>query len=132
MSQAFEENREHIEGLLNPDINISMLIDDDNYRVSSDEKHFINIGVTNNMQYMAESPSICYPVSINNVEYIISDEYYNSNMSFPIRLTFLIILFMLSTATLLFFFFIINLIFLLILEKLINLKKNEEYLNDIY
>ena len=132
MSQAFEENREHIEGLLNPDINISMLIDGDNYMVSSDEKDFINIRVNNSTQYIIDPPSICYPVSINNGEYIIIDEYYNSNMSFPIRLTFLIILFMLSTATLLFFFFIINLIFLLILEKLINLKKNEEYLNDIY
>lgn len=118
MSQAFEENREHIEGLLNPDINISMLIDDDNYRVSSDEKDFINIRVNDAMQYLIDPPSICYPVSINNGEYIISDEYYNSNMSFPIRLTFLIILFMLSTAALLGFSFIINLIFLLILEKI--------------
>lgn len=132
MSQAFEENREHIEGLLNPETNISMLIDGDNYMVSSDEKNFINIRVNNNMQYIIDPPSICYPVSINNGEYIISDEYYNSNMSFPIRLTFLIILFMLSTATLLFFFFIINLISLLILEKLINLKNNKEYVNDIY
>ena len=132
MSQAFEENREHIEGLLNPETNISMLIDGDNYMVSSDEKNFINIRVNNSTQYIIDPPSICYPVSINNGEYIISDEYYNSNMSFPIRLTFLIILFMLSTATLLFFFFIINLISLLILEKLINLKNNKEYVNDIY
>lgn len=118
MSQAFEENREHIEGLLNPDINISMLIDDDNYRVSSDEKDFINIRVNDAMQYLIDPPSICYPVSINNGEYIISDEYYNSNMSFPIRLTVLIILFMLSTAVLLGFSFVINLLFLLILEKI--------------
>ena len=41
MSQAFEENREHIEGILNPETNISMLIDDDNYRVSSDEKNLL-------------------------------------------------------------------------------------------
>lgn len=118
MSQAFEENREHIEGLLNPETNISMLIDGDNYMVSSDEKDFINIRVNNSTQYIIDPPSICYPVSINNGEYIISDEYYNANMSFPIRLTFLIILFMLSTAALLGFSFIINLIFLLILETI--------------
>lgn len=116
MSQAFEENREHIEGLLNPETNISMLIDDDNYRVRSDEKKFINIRVTNNMQYIIDPPSICYPVSINNGEYIISDEYYNSNMSFPLRTVCLIIIFMLSTATLLGISFIINSIFFLILE----------------
>lgn len=118
MSQAFEENREHIEGLLNPETNISMLIDDDNYRVSSDEKDFINIRVNDAMQYLIDPPSICYPVSINNGEYIISDEYYNANMSFPIRLTVLIIFFMLSTATSLGIFFIINLIFSLILETI--------------
>lgn len=118
MSQAFEENREHIEGLLNPETNISMLIDDDNYRVSSDEKNFINIRVTNNMQYIIDPPSICYPVSINNGEYIISDEYYNANTSFPLRTVCLIIIFMLSTATLLGFSFIINLIFFHILEKI--------------
>ena len=118
MSQAFEENREHIEGLLNPETNISMLIDGDNYMVSSDEKDFINIRVNNSTQYIIDPPSICYPVSINNGEYIISDEYYNSNMSFPIRLTFLIILFMLSTATLLGCSFIINFIFSFILETI--------------
>lgn len=118
MSQAFEENREHIEELLNPETNISMLIDDDNYIVSSDEKDFINIRVTNNMQYIIDPPSICYPVSINNGEYIISDEYYNVNMSFPIRLTFLIIFFALCIFVLFFFSIIINAIFSFILEKI--------------
>lgn len=118
MSQAFEENREHIEELLNPETNISMLIDNDNYRVSSDEKDFINIRVNDAMQYLIDTPSICYPVSINNGEYIISDEYYNSNMSFPIRLTFLILYFVICTVALLGFSFIINLIFFHILEKI--------------
>lgn len=118
MSQAFEENREHIEGLLNPDTNISMPIDDDNYIVRSDEKHFINISVSNNMQYIIDPPNIRYSVSINNGEYIISDEYYNVNMSFPIRLTFLIIFFALCIFVLFFFSIIINAIFSFILEKI--------------
>lgn len=124
MSQAFEENREHIEGLLNPDTNISMPIDDDNYIVRSDEKDFINIRVNDAMQYLIDTPSICYPVSINNGEYIISDEYYNANMSFSIRLTLLIVLFLFVLAALGFVSFSICLVVYFILEKIYDLIKN--------
>lgn len=120
MSQAFEENREYVSDLLNPNVKIDMSIGENNeYIVYSDETYCINVTLKDRKYLLIKNPIIQYPVSIKKGNCILSEKYYKLEDSPGILIAQNIVIIVAFAAISLIMSVIINVVFEQILKKFV-------------